>query len=607
MEVSNENTLLTADNNIKADLTAEKPAAPFVEQAVSGKKKFDWFGMTANAGELLFDALKTIAKYVAYGFLWLIAAFLRGWERVSKVLRRVFERVVEFVKMPFKRYKRALKIDGAEISGAWRDKGIIGGAAAGAKVTGRILFGKRGIFITVANWVLPVVSCIFLFNIISYANSQTYALKLTVNGDFIGYINDETIFTSAEKMVQKRINYTGSNTEIIVFEPSYEVQSIGYGDTLNIYQTADKMLELMGGDIMKGYGLYIGDVYFGTLEQHDKVDIVLEELLDQYRTDNPKETVKFDKEITFIEGKYMKDSFVDEDDMISTLTSKKQASTYYTIQSGDSPAIIAEKVGMTFDELDVLNPGFSTSPVIYSGERVYITQDVPFLSIVVTREEHYDEVVPFETQSVDDPDVFVGDHLIGQTGKDGNAAVVANVSYINGIEVSRTVLSTTITTQPVTQIVLVGITPRPANAGPATTVPEGQFYWPVGGYGGGHISQLPAIYGGYSGHKGVDIASAYGTPIYAAASGTVIDFKNNNAYNNGLGNYVKIRLDNGLVTIYMHMSAVSSTVYAGKRVTMAEFIGYMGATGNATGPHLHFEVQYNGVVQDPMKYLPSHR
>ncbi|MDE7230232.1 MAG: peptidoglycan DD-metalloendopeptidase family protein [Oscillospiraceae bacterium] len=604
MALSNENTL-PAEAQVKADeakTAAENAAAPAAE-----KKKIDWFGATAKYGELLFDALKTLAKYFAYGILWLIAAFLRGWARVSKWFKKQFKRVTEVCSMPFKRYKRALKMDGAEISKAKREKGVIGGAAAGVKVAGRVLFGKRGVIISVANWVLPVVSCIFLFNIISYANSQTYALKLTVNGDFIGYISDETIFTSAEKMVQKRINYTGSNTEIIVFEPSYEIGSIGYGDTLNVYQTADKMLELMGGDIKKGYGLYIGDAYFGTLEEHSKVDKVLDDLLDQYRTDNPKESVKFDKEITFIEGKYMNDSFVAENDMISTLTSKKQMATYYTIEKGDSPSLIANKVNMSLDELDRLNPGFSTSAAIYTGDRVYITQDVPFLSVVITREEHYTEAVPYETESVDDPNVFVGDQLTGQTGQDGEAAVVANVSYINGIEVSRTILSTTITTEPVTQIMLVGVTPRPANAGPATTVPEGQFYWPVGGYGGGRISQQPGIHGGYAGHRGIDIASGYGTPIYAAASGTIIDFKNNGAWNGGMGNYIKIRHDNGLVTIYQHLSSVSSTIYKNKRVTMAEFIGYMGATGNVTGVHLHFEVQYNGVAQDPTKYLPAHR
>lgn len=612
MALSNENTLSSENAaEVKADGAADKIKADGTQTAVEAASAAKIvgarvFGAVAGAGELFFDALKTMVKYFVYGILWCIAALLRGWARVSRLFKKLFARVREIVAAPFKRYKKALKIDKTEISRAASEKGVIGGAAAGAKVAGRVLFGKRGVIISAINWVLPIVSCVFLFNIISYANSQAYALKLTVNGDFIGYISDEATFTSAEKMVQKRINYTGSRTEIISFEPTYEVGSIGYGDTLNVYQTADKMMELMGSVIKKGYGLYVGDAYFGTLEEHDAVDKVLDDLLDQYRTDNAKETVEFEKKITFIEGKYMSDSFVDEDDMISTLTSKKQASTYYTIEKGDSPSVISNKVGMSLDEIDELNPGFSASEVLYTGERVYITRDVPFLSIVITREEHYTEPVAYETEIVDDNSIYEDDQIQQQEGADGEAAIVANVSYINGIEVDRNVISTTVTAEPVTQIMRVGTQERPASAGPSTTVPEGQFYWPVGG-NGGYIS---CVYGGYRGHVGLDIASVKNTPIYAGASGTVIEFANDGEWHNGRGNYVKIRHDNGLVTIYQHLNAVSSTIYKGKRVTMAEHIGYMGRTGyvlGATGVHLHFEVLYNGVNQNPQNYLPAHR
>lgn len=604
MALSNENTM-PVEIAPETKANGVKPDGDGAELSAAAAKK-SFFSVVASAGELFFDALKTMVKYFVYGILWLVAAFLRGWARVSRLFGKLFVKVRDLVTTPFKRYKKALKIDKTEISRAASEKGVLGGAAASAKVAGRVLFGKRGLIISVVNWVLPVVSCVFLFNIISYANSQAYALKLTVNGDFIGYINDEATFTSAEKMVQKRINYTGSRTEVITFEPAYEVGSIGYGDTLNIYQTADKMMELMGDVIKKGYGLYIGDAYFGTLEEHDAVDEVLDDLLDNYRTGDPKETVEFDKEITFIEGKYMNDSFVDEDDMISTLTSKKQASTYYTIEKGDSPSLIAQKVDMTLDELNALNPGFSTSDMLYTGDRVYITREVPFLSVVITREEHYSESVPFDTETVADSGIYEGDQITKQTGKDGEAAIVANVSYINGIEVSRNVLSTTITTEPVTQIMRVGTQERPANAGPSTTVPEGQFYWPVGGYGGGYVT---CEYGGYLGHVGIDIKSGLDTPIYAAASGTVIEYATS-SYNYGRGTYVKIRHDNGLVTIYQHLNSISSTIYKGKRVTMAEPIGYMGRTGyviGVTGIHLHFEVIYDGVPQNPRKYLPAHR
>lgn len=580
--------------------TADETAKP------AERPKSEAFTAIAKSGELLFKAAKSVIWAFVYSILWLIAAFLRGWDRVVKFFKNNAEKIAS----PFIRYKKALKINQAEINSAKEKKGAIGAAGAAIKVGARLMFGKRGIIVTAANWILPILSCIFLFNVVSYANSQTYALKLTVNGDFIGYITNETVFTNAEHMAQKRINYSGSSTEIINFEPSYEIDTIGTASTLTVYQIADKILELVSDDIEQGYGLYIGDEYFGTLVEHSKVDAALEDLLDQFREGSEKETVKFEKDITFVLGQYMKDSFIDEDDMIATLTTKKQIASYYTVEDGDSPARIVTKTGMSYDELAALNDGFNEKTPVYTGERIYITQDVPFLSIMITREEHYEEVIDFETEYNNDSTIITGYFIEKRKGENGTNAITANVSYVNGIEVNRTVLSTVTTKKPVTQIMLVGTAPRPANAGPATTVPEGQFYWPVGGYNGGLISQATYGHGGgynrYGPHSGVDIAAAVGTPVYAAASGTIIAFKNNGNWNDGYGNYVKIRHDNGIVTIYEHLSAVDPSVYVNKRVTMGELIGLVGNTGNSFGAHLHFEVQINGVWVNALDYLPAH-
>ncbi len=567
-------------------------------------KKRDWFRTISLIGELLFQAAKSVVWKVIYSILWLIAAFLRGWEHIA----RFFKKIAPKLAAPFLRYVKAFKINRAEIIAAKSKNGFWGAAKAALHVTKRVVFGKRGILVTAANWILPIISCIFLFKVVAYANSQTFALKLTVNGDFVGFIEDETVFKSAENMVQKRINYSGSSTEVISFSPTYEVGTIG-SNTLTVYQAADKILALVSSDIEKGYGLYIGDEYFGTLTGHDKVDAALEALLDQYRTDGGKETVKFEKDITYIQGMFMKDSFVDEEDMITTLTSKKQVSTYYTVEDGDSPAAIARKVDLTLDELDRLNGGFTLDTPVYTGQRIKITQDVPFLSIMITREEHYTESIEFETEYMDDPNYYEGNYPIWRNGSNGERSIVANVSYVNNIEVNRTILTSVVTTQPVTQIVHVGTAERPANAGPPATVMEGQFYWPVGGYDGGKISQAPYGHGGYatpSPHTGLDIAAAFGTPIYAGESGTVTVIKNDGAWNNGYGSYVQIQHDNGFVTLYGHMSLVDSSMYLGKHVTMGECIGYVGSTGNSTGNHLHFEVRYNGVWLNPLEYLPPH-
>jgi peptidoglycan DL-endopeptidase CwlO len=128
---------------------------------------------------------------------------------------------------------------------------------------------------------------------------------------------------------------------------------------------------------------------------------------------------------------------------------------------------------------------------------------------------------------------------------------------------------------------------------------SGGLIWPVSGpvvspFGGRDIGA------GYEYHPGIDIAVPEGTPIRAAASGSVI-FTESEASSGGYGNYTCIDHGGGLSTCYAHQS--SFAVSAGQSVSQGDIIGYTGCTGYCLGPHLHFEVRINGSVTDPMGYL----
>lgn len=99
-------------------------------------------------------------------------------------------------------------------------------------------------------------------------------------------------------------------------------------------------------------------------------------------------------------------------------------------------------------------------------------------------------------------------------------------------------------------------------------------------------------------HKGLDIANSIGTPIRAAASGTVTYAQYNSG---GYGNLVIISHGNGVQTYYGHCSKLYVT--AGQTVSQGEVISAMGSTGISTGSHLHWEVRINGVAQNPRNYL----
>lgn len=98
-------------------------------------------------------------------------------------------------------------------------------------------------------------------------------------------------------------------------------------------------------------------------------------------------------------------------------------------------------------------------------------------------------------------------------------------------------------------------------------------------------------------HNGIDIGASTGTPIVAAASGTVAAA----SYNSSMGNYVMIDHGDSLYTVYMHCSAFN--VSAGDTVSAGSTIAFVGSTGNSTGPHLHFSVRLNGSYVNPWNYV----
>ena len=128
--------------------------------------------------------------------------------------------------------------------------------------------------------------------------------------------------------------------------------------------------------------------------------------------------------------------------------------------------------------------------------------------------------------------------------------------------------------------------------GPSANAPHGfgRFIWPITGM----ITQ-----GFWRYHRAIDIGSYIGNPIKAADAGYVAIA---GWSNEGYGYYVVLDHRNGYQTLYAHMSRI--LVAAGQSVSQGETIGLVGSTGNSTGPHLHFEIHFDGIQENPFNYLP---
>jgi murein DD-endopeptidase MepM/ murein hydrolase activator NlpD len=132
-----------------------------------------------------------------------------------------------------------------------------------------------------------------------------------------------------------------------------------------------------------------------------------------------------------------------------------------------------------------------------------------------------------------------------------------------------------------------------SSSGSSEPAPSSGFIWPVSG-------PITSPFGMRWGtlHPGVDIGVPSGTPVHAAASGTVIWC----GWMSGYGNLVMIDHHNGLVTLYGHNTSVA--VSCNQEVSQGQVVSYSGCTGFCTGPHVHFEVRLHGAPVDPLGYLP---
>ena len=190
--------------------------------------------------------------------------------------------------------------------------------------------------------------------------------------------------------------------------------------------------------------------------------------------------------------------------------------------------------------------------------------------------------------------MYQGESRVIDAGVPGEQVVNANVSYLNGVEQERTVLSTQVTREATDKVVAVGTKERPS------WYPTGTYIWPLYGNITSYFGYR-SVFGSYSYHDALDIAASYGTTIKASDGGTVVWAGTGTGGYWSYGKYVVIDHGNGMRTIYAHCSSL--LVSAGDHVYQGQAIAKVGMTGRTTGPHCHFEMQMNGTPVNPLSYL----
>ncbi|MCD7928470.1 MAG: peptidoglycan DD-metalloendopeptidase family protein [Oscillospiraceae bacterium] len=412
----------------------------------------------------------------------------------------------------------------------------------------------------------------------------TSAYTVTVDGSEWGIVSDVDAFEEVIETVEDKVSAILGEDYTIDNEITYS-SILTKRNTLTSTSLLEARLYSQVTAVTQSYVLTVDGQVIGIGDKPD-----LEKLLDQvsatYVTENTKE-VSFEQEIEITYQAISSNTEQDLTAMLELLTSNTIGETTYTAQEGDTYSTIAANNDMTLDEFYALNPDVdSDSEMLQIGDVLTVSRAVPYLSVRTVDTETYTESISYSTEQVEDSSMYKGETKVVTVGVDGVAQVTANVTYVNGYEESREVTSTVTVTEPVTQVIAVGTKEKPS------TFASGSFSWPVSG-------TVSSRFGYRSGsmHRGIDICASYGTTITAADGGTVTYA----GYYSTYGYLVIIDHGNGYQTYYAHCSSISVSV--GTKVYKGQAIAKVGATGNATGNHCHFEIRLNGTAVNPLNYL----
>lgn len=295
-------------------------------------------------------------------------------------------------------------------------------------------------------------------------------------------------------------------------------------------------------------------------------------------------SAEFVNEIELSETYVKTEAVQDIKEATELLTSYETEPEVYTISDGENLESISEKLQISKDELLNRNTSFVESD-FREGLQIVTNRPKKVLSVKSEFKASYTEEIPFETETVEAPELPVGTTDLKKEGENGIVKLKCESAEIDGVRTEQHITDEVVTKYPVNRVELVGTKPR----GNAT----GTYATPVSGI---ITSNFGYRWGCH--HNGVDVGASTGTPIYAADGGTVIS---SGDAGDGYGIKVVIDHGNGNRTLYAHASEAVASV--GDKVEKGELIAKVGSTGNSTGPHLHFELILNGTAVDPLNYV----
>ena len=416
-----------------------------------------------------------------------------------------------------------------------------------------------------------------------FKSTYIRAYAVQVDGVEVGLVADTAQVDAAVSHVESRVaNVLGTSFDYdaeVTYTPVFSTEA-----DLTDTQDIEAYLFENTGALMDGYVLTVGGQEVGVAASEADLQALLDRVAEPYITEDTVD-YGFVEDVSITSRQISSETAFDLEALYSALTANSVEEAVYVVEKGDAFSRIAKSLGMTVSELSELNPDVVIDK-IWVGQELVIQKSVPFLSVYTVNNETYEKAIESPVEYTDTDSMYQGDTKVTEQGEDGVARVTADVTYVNGYETERTVISTTTLQEATTTHILRGTKEKPRTAS------TGSYSWPCSG-------TITSRYGYRSRgfHTGLDIAVPYGTAIKAADGGTVTFAGRQGGY----GNLVIITHDNGSQTYYAHNSSL--VVSVGDKVYKGQTVAKAGSTGNSTGNHCHFEIRIGGKTVNPLNYL----
>lgn len=450
-------------------------------------------------------------------------------------------------------------------------------------------------------------------NVLNYISEPVVQHKLYYNQELIGIVQDVTwLNEQMDELYQTTYSDAFPNTKMALGKDVYLVDEYGYYETENVDEEIFDYLKINGLLGIETTAIefstrdgvydiiYIDDINkFYQARDRFLLNFISSDALKAFRNGQEPELattfgtietgMRIAETITPKKVVAKPDEIMQDVDSIYEFLcyGRNENRIYHTVQEGET----LQGVGFNYSNLSPLQIMMLNSDKIYTvdqvlkpGMKLNVTYFDSPITVYVTKERLAENViVPEAPVYIEDPTMYADETRLISDEANGLENVLYEEVWVNGTLQSGTVRSRQTTLEPIQGVIAVGTMAVP-------NVGTGNFLWPV------DSPRKTCLWACYPGHQALDVESMYNRwgNVYAADNGTVVDV----SFDGIGGNHITIDHNNGYMTYYGHFAS-EAYPKVGDTVRRGQIIGQIGATGIATGPHVHFAMYVDGTLVDP--------